>query len=86
MSRQVTVELYSVSANASGSSSTTDEVIYDGTQTSITVSNLPEGVDEEYLEMFFEKKKVFGDTLVESVKLYKEHSFAIIEFQEPRRK
>jgi len=47
----------------------------------IIVSNLPDDADEDYLEMFFENKRKFGDVGVASVQL--EGKSAIITFTDP---
>lgn len=54
-------------------------------QMSVLVSQLPEGVDEDYLVLFFEHNR-FGKTEVRKVFLYVELSCAVVMFAKPERK
>lgn len=49
----------------------------------ILVTNIPEEVDEEHLEMFFENKRRFGDIRVVTIQLDQEEGSAVIEFENP---
>ncbi|XP_052770986.1 protein mono-ADP-ribosyltransferase PARP14-like [Mya arenaria] len=59
-------------------------VEFDGTQTKILVEDIPEGIDEEILEMYFEAKKLKSCEVI-SVDFDEEDRNAVIEFAEPGR-
>lgn len=48
----------------------------------LIVRDLPDGVDEDFLEVFFEKPK-FGSNRVQSVELDEEAASAVITFEDP---
>ena len=48
----------------------------------LLVKNLPDTIDEEHLEMFFEHRKRQGGGPVKNVTLHLDDGFAVIEFQE----
>lgn len=48
----------------------------------LLVQGLPDFVDEEYLEMFFEHTKRQGGGPVRSITINKKENFAVIEFEE----
>ncbi|WAR21733.1 PAR14-like protein, partial [Mya arenaria] len=57
-------------------------VEFDGTQTKILVEDIPEGIDEEILEMYFEAKKLKSCEVI-GVDFDEEDRNAVIEFAEP---
>ncbi|XP_060594497.1 protein mono-ADP-ribosyltransferase PARP14-like [Ruditapes philippinarum] len=52
-------------------------------QTSIVLSNLPESIDAQYIELFFDDEEIFGEGLeVLLVTFNDDHSSAIVEFKD----
>ena len=51
--------------------------------TTILVQNIPQSLDEEVLELFFESKRKKGGGPVKHINLDREKNWAIIEFSEP---
>lgn len=47
----------------------------------LLVKHLPDGVDEQFLEMFFEHTKRHGGGPVKSISLYSDNNLALVEFE-----
>lgn len=55
-------------------------------QASIILTQLPQNVDESFIEMFFENRRKFGDTEVVSVVIDRETASSVVRFTEARGK